>query len=266
MGITDLEAMKKIFINPCTEMFPAVLKPYLAQAKLYDSSCSEAARTIYIEGDVRAYLKIDAQGKLLREKEMTCFMHRHGLAPQILEYLSSDGKDYLLTAALYGEDGISDKLLAFPLRLAAVMGEYLRLIHALPVEGCPYPNRTAEMISESEANILRGYADTEIITKEIPLAATRLAQLKTKGVDDVVIHGDYCLPNIIMQDFKLQGFVDLGTGGVGDRHYDLFWGIWTLNYNLKTDKYRDVFLDAYGRQEFDAERLELSRLLAGFTV
>jgi len=81
----------------------------------------------------------------------------------------------------------------------------------------------------------------------------------------VVLQGDYCLPNILLRDFRLEGFVDLGTGGVGDRHYDLFWGIWTLAYNLKTDRYKDVFLDAYGRQELDPERLELSRLLAGFT-
>jgi kanamycin kinase len=53
--------------------------------------------------------------------------------------------------------------------------------------------------------------------------------------------------------------------GVGDRHYDLFWGIWTLNYNLKTDKYKDIFLDAYGRSLIDFDRLELCRLLAGLT-
>jgi kanamycin kinase len=68
-----------------------------------------------------------------------------------------------------------------------------------------------------------------------------------------------------MQDDKLTGFVDLGSGGVGDRHYDVFWGIWTLEYNLKTDIYKDAFLDAYGRQDFAPDRLELCRLLAGFT-
>jgi len=35
---------------------------------------------------------------------------------------------------------------------------------------------------------------------------------------------------------------------VGDRHLDLFWGIWSLWFNLKTDRYRERFLDVYGRE------------------
>ena len=38
------------------------------------------------------------------------------------------------------------------------------------------------------------------------------------------LHGDYCLPNLIMRDFQLEGFIDLGYGGIGDLHYDLYWG------------------------------------------
>ncbi|OBZ07578.1 hypothetical protein A8L34_25945 [Bacillus sp. FJAT-27264] len=64
------------------------------------------------------------------------------------------------------------------------------------------------------------------------------------------------MPNIIMDHFSLNGFIDLGYGGVGDRHYDLYWGIWTLNYNLKTDQYRDLFLDAYGRSDIVEEGLK----------
>jgi len=70
------------------------------------------------------------------------------------------------------------------------------------------------------------------------------------------ITGDYCLPNIIMDNFAFKGFIDVGYGGVGDRHYDLYWGIWTLQYNLKTDKYRDIFLDAYGRKLIDEDGLK----------
>lgn len=265
MGIADLDAMKKTLITPLAELFPVVLQPYLAKAKLYDSSCSDAAKTIYIDGEVRAYLKLDAQGKLLREKEMTNFLYKHGLAAKVLGYFGHNGKDYLLTEALDGEDGISAQHMQSPKKLAACMGEYLRLIHALPVEGCPYQHRTAEMLAESEANISRAYADKSIILEDIGIASARLTELKSCCMDEVVIHGDYCLPNIIMRDFKLQGFVDLGTGGIGDRHYDLFWGLWTLNYNFGTDKYGNCFLEAYGKEAVYPLRMELCQLLAGFT-
>ena len=65
---------------------------------------------------------------------------------------------------------------------------------------------------------------------------------------DTLLHGDYCLPNIMLDNWRFSGFIDLDTGGIGDRHIDLFWGIWSLNFNLKTNQYRDRFLDAYGRE------------------
>jgi kanamycin kinase len=71
------------------------------------------------------------------------------------------------------------------------------------------------------------------------------------------------LPNVILDDFKFSGFIDLGNGGVGDRHIDLFWGLWSLWFNLKTDKYGDVFLDAYGR---DAVNIDNIKIIAAYEV
>ena len=51
--------------------------------------------------------------------------------------------------------------------------------------------------------------------------------------------------------------IDVGCGGVGDRHIDLFWGVWTLAYNLKTDRYGERFLDAYGRDGVDVSLLHV---------
>jgi kanamycin kinase len=75
--------------------------------------------------------------------------------------------------------------------------------------------------------------------------------------DRVLLHGDFCLPNFIMKDWRLSGFIDLGAAGVGDRHIDLFWGAWTLNFNLKTDRYRDIFFDAYGRELISPDALRV---------
>lgn len=80
---------------------------------------------------------------------------------------------------------------------------------------------------------------------------------------DTLLHGDYCLPNILLDDWKFSGFIDLDTGGVGDRHVDLFWGAWTLRFNLKTDAWRSRFLDAYGRDKIEPEIL---RAIAAFEV
>ena len=48
-----------------------------------------------------------------------------------------------------------------------------------------------------------------------------------------------------------------GEMGIGDKHIDLFWGAWTLEFNLKTSKFKDRFFDAYGRNNVDLEIVEL---------
>lgn len=61
----------------------------------------------------------------------------------------------------------------------------------------------------------------------------------------------------MLRDWHLEGFIDVGNGGVGDRHFDLFSGIWSLWFNLKTDQYADRFLDAYGRESVDLSLLKV---------
>jgi kanamycin kinase len=61
----------------------------------------------------------------------------------------------------------------------------------------------------------------------------------------------------MLNDWKLSKFIDVDHGGVGDRHIDLFWGAWSLFFNLKTDEYRERFFDAYGRDVFEPEMLRV---------
>ena len=72
------------------------------------------------------------------------------------------------------------------------------------------------------------------------------------------------MPNVILDDFKFSGFIDLGNSGVGDKHIDIFWAIWTLEFNLKTNKYRERFINAYGREDIDLDILKLISVIETF--
>lgn len=226
---------------------PEAVRPFLRGAAVYDCSSSEQAQTLLIEGGERVFLKISQRGSLEREYRMAGFLHQHNLAPQALAYVSDTEHDYLLLAAVDGEDGTAAGHLAHPRKLAAVYGEYLRMLHTLPTAGCPYGNRTRELLRDAEE-------------KGADLGA--LKRYGYSAADNVVLHGDYCLPNLIMDRFAFRGFIDLGHGGVGDRHCDIYWGLWSLQYNLKTDGYNGMFLDTYGRSDIDADGLRYFGLLA----
>ena len=81
---------------------------------------------------------------------------------------------------------------------------------------------------------------------------------------DILTHGDYCLPNIMLSNWKFSGFIDVGSGGLGDRHMDLLWGMWSLRFNLKTTRFCDRFLDAYGREDIEPELLRAIAAIESF--
>lgn len=240
--MTRMMTMKKTEISLNLESVPLSLRQNMVNSKIYDSSCSENARTYFIKGKEEFYLKISKAGSLERESKMYGFLSNLKVSPKVIAYETQVGNDYLLTEAIRGEDGTFEIHLGNPQKLAVVLGENLRMLHELPIDGCPFKNRTAEMVNEIEMNELNH---------------SLINNLMIHDKSDVIIHGDYCLPNIIMDKFLFKGFIDLGYGGIGDRHYDIYWGLWTLKYNLKTENFNDLFLDAYGREVIDDERMNL---------
>ena len=73
--------------------------------------------------------------------------------------------------------------------------------------------------------------------------------------EETLIHGDYCLPNILLDNWRFTGFIDVGGAGIADRHIDLLWGVWTLKFNLGSARWSDLFMDAYGRDRIDPDLL-----------
>ena len=80
-----------------------------------------------------------------------------------------------------------------------------------------------------------------------------------KDTDSHVICGSIQSVALNLELFRDDAFdyIIIDTAGVGDRHVDLFWAVWSLQFNLKTDKYRERFLDAYGRDRMEPEMLRL---------
>lgn len=253
--------MKRTPIQPMLSQFPARFQPLLQGAAIYDSSCSNAAKVYFIDRDGGLYLKTAPKGTLAREAALTEFFHTHGLSTQVLAYESLDA-DWLLTTRIPGEDCIDAQYLSDPKRLCDTSAQLLRMLHETDITGCPVPDRTAEYLATARRNYTVGRYDATLFPDNWGYATAEEAWhvLEENGKylkNDTLLHGDYCLPNILLEDWRFSGFIDLDSGGVGDRHVDLFWGIWSLHFNLKTDRYSDRFLDAYGRENVNEDLLRV---------
>ncbi len=237
--------------------YPEEYHALLSGATLYDSSCSAEARVLFIDNGRGYFLKSAPRGSLAKEATLGAYFHRKGLTSPICSYLSAE-RDWLLSERVEGEDATDALYLADPKRLAETMGELLRMLHSLDYTDCPVPDRLESYFATAEENYRRGAYDLSYGSFS---TADEAYRVMTEGRallhSDTLLHGDFCLPNFLMKDWRFTGFIDLGNGGVGDRHIDLFWGAWTLNYNLKTDAYRDRFFDAYGRDRINADSLRI---------
>lgn len=247
--------MERQRITVDIETLPDKLRCYARGADIYDSSCSPEARVFFIDRDCGYFLKTSEKGSLQREALMDRYFHRKGLTASVIEYLSLES-DWLLTERIKGEDATHKLYLSDPKRLAETSAEILRELHELDFSDCPVKDRMSEYFSTVEKNYCSGtydlsYGGHTTADEAYRVAVEGRALLKS----DTLIHGDYCLPNFLMDNWRFSGFIDLGNGGVGDRHVDLFWGAWTLKFNLKTDEYRERFFDAYGREKINNDAL-----------
>jgi len=244
--------MEKHLIEPDLTRIPTQFHPLLQGAAVYDSSCSREARVYYIQTDRGLYLKEAPKGSLKKEAVLGAFFYSKGLAPEVLAYESLEA-DWLLTVEGRGQDCISQMYLADPKRLCDTTAELLRRLHDTDHSGCPVPDRTSDYLATAEKNYREKAYDLTLFPDNWGYATPEEAwsELERNGKylkADTLLHGDYCLPNILLDDWRFGCFIDLGSGGVGDRHVDLFWGVWSLQFNLKTDRYGERFLDAYGRE------------------
>jgi len=251
--------MQKTPIKLTPAEYPEAFGELLRGASLYDSSCSPAARVIFIDRDGGYYLKSAAAGTLRREADMTRWFGEKKLGAEVLDYRTEDGQDWLLTTRVPGEDCVFADYLADPARLCDTLAECMRMLHGMPYDTCPVQNRTAEWFASAEEGYRAKKFDPSYYADDYgSITPDGAWKTVSEGVpsltDRVLLHGDFCLPNIMLADGRFSGFIDVGNGGVGDRHIDLYWVLWSLRYNLKTDAYRARFLDAYGRDAVEEEK------------
>ena len=238
--------------------FPPALRPLL-DGTLYDSSCRSSAQVLY--SGAGFYIKIDEKCSLAREAELARYFHSLGLGVEVMAYLSED-RDYLVTRSGRGQD-LTHRL-DDPERLCRVYADALRRLHAMPVGSVPTAPGLQHYLDACDfaEGAWVDYVLMERFSISSPEEAWAIMQENRARLRaDTLIHGDACLPNILLDNWDFSAFIDLGQAGRGDKHIDLFWAVWSLAYNLKTDRYTDYFLDRYGRGRFDPEML---RTVAAF--
>jgi kanamycin kinase len=221
-------------------------------------------------GTQHRFLKVRAVGRhqysLADERDRLAWLQGRMPVPDVIDHGTDDGTEWLLLSPLPGRDATAPELKANPASLVPLLARGLRDFHdRLNRTECPFDFTNDVAIAHVRARLANGVFDenyelhTELAHYSGAEAVARLEALRPSDEDLVVCHGDYCFPNVMIEDGHVVGYLDVGELGVADRWCDVAVGAWSTTWNVGPG-YEDLFYEAYGIEP-DPSRIEFYRLL-----
>lgn len=201
-----------------TISMPLVIREYLAGKEVVEITKNHrSGDAVYQVGDAYILKISDNIERLQRERAVNDFLTGKIAVSETVSFVVEGERAFYLKTMLKGETLAEKKYLREPQKLVQLLAQAMHKIHSVDIKDCPIKS------PDSEGNCF--------------------------------IHGDFCLPNILARDGEISGFIDVEAGGIGDPWMDYAWCIWSLEYNLGTDQYTGLLLEALGI-EFDKEKFE----------
>jgi aminoglycoside phosphotransferase len=190
--------------------------------------------------------------------------------PRVLAYHEDEQHCYLLTSVIPGVDTatLAERPETDIAQLVRLLAVGLRQIHAVSAADCPFDYRVPREIERVRVRIAQGLLDERGFGgrwegRTIDDLFAELVATTPVDEDLVLTHGDYCLPNILLDGDNLSGFVDLGRVGVGDRYRDLALARRSLIRNCGAAWVPLLFAE-YGVPQPDEAKLTFYELLDEF--
>lgn len=212
---------------------------------------------------------------LVGEADRLEWLARHGIpVPRVVERGGDDTSVWIVTDAVPGVSAAEEWPEHQRLAVAEAMARIARVLHSLPVAGCPFDRSLPVAMDEARHNVDAGLVDLENLDEArrgwsgTELLA-ELDRTRPETEDTVVCHGDLCPNNVLLdpRTCEITGVIDVGRLGLADRHADL--ALATRELEIKEDpwfgpEYAQRFLTQYGGPGVDKDKLAFYQLLDEF--
>jgi aminoglycoside 3'-phosphotransferase II len=187
-------------------------------------------------------------------------------APQVMHLTETDGYFWLVMECLPGENAAISR--DPPSVKIYELAKALKAVHMLNPNVCPFDETLTVKLARAAQRVKSNDIDeddfgNENLGKTAAELFGELKQSRPVAEDIVVVHGDACLPNIMLNGGRFSGFVDCGRLGRSDRYQDLALACRSVSTNLGPE-WVEPFIRSYGITSFDDGRARFYRLLDEF--
>ena len=184
--------------------------------------------------------------------------------PELLAFEKNGNYQYLLMTKISGEMSCSEYYMEHPEKLLPLLAQALKMLWTTDITGCP---KSRDFDTELRAaryrveNNLVDIEDTEPDTFgkngfENPEALLKWLEENKPAYEPVLSHGDFCLPNVLLKDGKVSGFIDCGDTAIGDKWKDIALCYRSLKHNFDGTFGGKVYPDFNPDLLFDALGIE----------
>lgn len=254
------------------QTLPKALQDLIGDSTLVRNTLGCSGAVVIHVQDRHSYLKIAPYNELeplAYKAAVLQWLEDKVPVPKVHYYTHCEDWEYLLISEIAGIDCSSVIYEANPETMVRSLAEGLRQMHSLDIASCPFDQTLGLKLEKARLNMERGLVDEENFEEEYQGRTTQelykeLLARRPLGEDLVFTHGDYCLPNVILKDGRLAGFIDLGRAGVADRYQDIVLAVRSLRHNVYSEELVHLFLEAYGLSDPDWEKIEYYILLDEF--
>jgi aminoglycoside phosphotransferase/GNAT superfamily N-acetyltransferase len=203
--------------------------------------CSSAGVFRYERENEILYLKIAAADDEIRhEHDILNWLKGKLPVPEVLHYCERSDKAFLLMTAVDGFmacDCPEDVVHAPIPQTVKLLADGLLMLQAVDTCDCPFINTLDYKLKAALYNIEHDLVDMDGFEDgndfDTPMALYQWLCENRPTEDLAFTHGDYCLPNIFINDSEVTGFIDMGRGGIADKWQDIALCVRSLGYNLR---------------------------------
>ena len=184
--------------------------------------------------------------------------------PEVLCYESDGEHQFLLMSRIRGKMACDEYWMSRPDELVPRLAEALRMLWSVDVSDCPRVRDIDAELAEAEYRVEHGMVDLDNVEPSTfgeggfrdPEELLQWLRDNRPQYDPVLSHGDFCLPNIFLDERGISGFIDLGETGVGDRYRDIALCYRSLRWNAEGAYGGNVYPDIRSMALFDALGME----------
>lgn len=202
---------------------PNTILKFIGDKKYIKNDIGYSDSTVLIFDNM--VLKIESNiPKVMETVKMMEWLKEKIPVPEVICHEIFNNKSYLLMSKIKGKMSCDEYYLDQSENLLKILSEVLNSLWEIDISDCPRIKDIDNKLKEARMRVENGLINLkEFDNSEFKNPEELLLWLENNkpNYEPVLSHGDFSLPNIILDGDRLSGIIDLNDSGISDKWYDI---------------------------------------------